>query len=48
MLNWIFGINSVLDMYMDTGYTAVVMSNYSDGVQAVEGRIRDVLIALKE
>lgn len=42
-----FGINSVLDMYMDTGYSVVVMSNYSDGVGAVEDKIREVLITLK-
>jgi len=41
------GINSNLDMFLDSGYTAAVMSNYDMGAQAVEGKIRE-LLALME
>jgi len=42
-----FGINSVLDMYLENGFTVAVMSNYSQGVGAISGKIRDTLISLK-
>ena len=41
-----FGINSNLDMYLDSGYTVVVMSNYTEGVRAVSDKIVDVLIGM--
>ncbi|MGD2108798.1 MAG: serine hydrolase domain-containing protein [Phycisphaerae bacterium] len=37
------GINSNLDMYLDTGYTAVVMSNHDQGAQPVQSKIRELL-----
>lgn len=41
------GINSNLDMYLDSGYTAVVMSNYDMGAQAVKGKIRELLVLME-
>jgi len=41
-----FGISSVLDMYLDTGYTLVIMSNYGDGVEVVYGEIQKVIHSL--
>lgn len=41
-----FGISSVLDMYLDTGYTVVIMSNYGDGVEVVSGEIQKVIQSL--
>ena len=40
------GINSNLDMYLDSGYTVVVLSNYSGGSQAVNQKIRELLLRL--
>ena len=40
------GINSVLDMYLDAGYTVAVMSNYSSGAQPVGQKIRELLRSL--
>jgi len=37
------GINSSLDMYLDSGFTVIVMSNYSNGAQPVAQKIRDLL-----
>ena len=37
------GINSNLDMFLGTGWTAVVMSNYSRGAQAVEQKMVDLV-----
>ena len=37
------GINSNLDMFLESGYTAVVMSNYSQGAQPVVEKIRELL-----
>jgi hypothetical protein len=37
------GINSNLDMFLESGYTAVVMSNYSHGAQPVVAKIRELL-----
>jgi CubicO group peptidase (beta-lactamase class C family) len=34
------GINSNLDMFLGTGWTAIVMSNYSRGAQAVQQKMR--------
>jgi len=40
------GINSNLDMYLDSGYTVAVMSNYSNGAQPVSQKIQDLLRSL--
>jgi CubicO group peptidase (beta-lactamase class C family) len=37
------GINSNLDMFVNSGYTAVVMSNYSRGAEPVVQKIRELL-----
>jgi CubicO group peptidase (beta-lactamase class C family) len=37
------GINSNLDMYLDSGFTAAVMSNYDGGANLINGRIRELL-----
>jgi len=37
------GINSKLDMYLDTGYTVAVMSNYDMGAMPVAEKIRELL-----
>ncbi len=39
------GINSNLDMFLESGYTAAVMSNYSQGAQPVVAKIRELLAA---
>ena len=39
------GINSNLDMFLESGYTAVVMSNYSQGAQPVVVKIRELISA---
>lgn len=41
------GINSNLDMFLDTGYTAVVMSNYDGGARPVQSKIRELLDAMR-
>lgn len=41
-----FGINSNLDMYLDTGYTAAVMSNIGEGADVVSGEIKNVIQSL--
>jgi CubicO group peptidase (beta-lactamase class C family) len=37
------GINSNLDMFLESGYTAVVMSNYSQGALPVVQKIRELM-----
>lgn len=37
------GINSMLEMYLDSGYTVAVMSNYDYGAGKVVGKIRELL-----
>jgi CubicO group peptidase (beta-lactamase class C family) len=37
------GINSNLDMFVGTGWTAIVMSNYSRGAQPVEEKLRELV-----
>jgi CubicO group peptidase (beta-lactamase class C family) len=37
------GISSDLDMYLDSGYTVVVMSNYDMGAQPVVDRLRNLI-----
>ncbi len=37
------GINSNLDMYLNSGFTAAVMSNYDGGASLINGRIRELL-----
>lgn len=37
------GISSSLDMYLDSGYTAAVMSNYDRGATPVRDKIRELL-----
>lgn len=37
------GINSNIDIYLQTGYVAVVMSNYTDGAIHVKRKLRDIL-----
>jgi CubicO group peptidase (beta-lactamase class C family) len=39
------GINSNLDMYLGSGWTAVVMSNYGRGAQPVEEKMRELVRA---
>jgi CubicO group peptidase (beta-lactamase class C family) len=39
------GISSNLDMFLESGYTAVVMSNYSQGAQPVVVKIRELVSA---
>lgn len=39
------GINSNLDMFLDSGYTAVVMSNYDLGAHPVTSKIKELLAA---
>ncbi|MCA1566587.1 MAG: beta-lactamase family protein [Acidobacteria bacterium] len=38
------GISSNLDMFLDSGYTAIVMSNYGGGSQPVSRRIQELLL----
>ncbi len=37
------GINSKLDIFLDTGYTVAVMSNYDMGAMPVAEKIRELL-----
>lgn len=37
------GINSNLDMFLGTGWTAIVMSNYSSGAQPVQQKMRELV-----
>jgi CubicO group peptidase (beta-lactamase class C family) len=37
------GISSNLDMFLGTGWTAIVMSNYSRGAQSVQQKMRDLV-----
>jgi CubicO group peptidase (beta-lactamase class C family) len=37
------GINSNLDMFLDSGYTAVVMSNYDNGATPVRNKMRELI-----
>jgi CubicO group peptidase (beta-lactamase class C family) len=39
------GISSQLDIYLNSGYTVAVMSNYDGGAQLVNSRIRELLSA---
>ncbi len=39
------GINSNLDMFLDLGYTAAVMSNYDHGAQPISSKIQELLSA---
>ena len=39
------GINANLDMFLDSGYTSVVMSNYSHGAQPIASKIKELLTA---
>ena len=39
------GINSNLDMFLGTGWTAIVMSNYSRGAQPVQKKMRELVRA---
>jgi len=39
------GISAKLDMYLDTGYTVAVLSNYDGGASVVSERIREWLAA---
>jgi hypothetical protein len=38
------GISSALEMHLDTGYTAAVLSNYDGGAQAVTSRLTPMLV----
>lgn len=42
------GVYSKLDMYLDAGYTVVVLSNYEPGQQPLAGRIAAVLESMSE
>ena len=37
------GISSNLDMFLGTGWTAIVMSNYSRGAQPVQQKMREMV-----
>ncbi len=37
------GISANLDMFLDSGYTAIVMSNYDGGSQAVSAKMRELI-----
>ena len=37
------GINSKLDMYLDTGYTVAVMANYDMAAMGVAEKIKELL-----
>jgi hypothetical protein len=39
------GINSNLDMFLDSGWTAIVLSNYSWGTWWVQGKMRELVAA---
>ena len=39
------GISANLDMFLDTGYTAAVMSNYDGGTHPINSKIRELLRA---
>ena len=39
------GINSQLDMFLDSGWTAVVLSNYTNGGAPVWNKIRELVSA---
>ena len=41
------GINSQLDIYVDSGYIVAVMSNIDNGASPLAGRIRDFLARVK-
>lgn len=41
------GINSVLQMYLDSGFTLAAMSNYDGGAQLVEQKVTELLARLK-
>lgn len=42
------GVNSNLDMFLGTGWTAIVMSNYSRGAQAIQQKIRNLVQIARE
>ena len=42
-----YGINSNLDIFLDSGYTAVVMSNYSEAAQPIANKMRELIGAVK-
>jgi hypothetical protein len=37
------GINAKLGMYLDSGYTVIILSNYSRGIFAVDDKIQNLL-----
>ncbi|HEX8457684.1 MAG TPA: serine hydrolase domain-containing protein [Pyrinomonadaceae bacterium] len=39
------GISSNLDMFLDNGYTAIVMSNYGGGSQPVSSKMQELILA---
>jgi CubicO group peptidase (beta-lactamase class C family) len=39
------GINSNLDMFLDSGYTAIVMSNYDEGAAPIREKMRELIAA---
>ena len=39
------GISSNLDMFLDSGYTAAVMSNYDRGAHPMNSKIRELIAA---
>jgi CubicO group peptidase (beta-lactamase class C family) len=41
------GINSNLDMYLGSGWSAIVMSNYSRGAGPVQGKMRELIASAK-
>jgi CubicO group peptidase (beta-lactamase class C family) len=41
------GISSNLDMFLDSGYTAIVMSNYGGGSQPVSGKMKELILGAR-
>jgi CubicO group peptidase (beta-lactamase class C family) len=41
------GISSNLDMFLDSGYTAIVMSNYGGGSQPVTGKMKELILGAR-
>jgi CubicO group peptidase (beta-lactamase class C family) len=42
------GINANLDMFLGTGWTAIMMSNYSRGAQPIEQKMRELVLSSLE
>jgi hypothetical protein len=40
------GINSTLRMYLDSGFTIAVLSNYDNAVSLVRSRLEELIVAM--